>query len=64
MVFSPVSTGSAGSDLEIHSNDPDEPVNTVALQGVGLEPPRIAVIPDSLEAALITETARRLSSES
>jgi subtilisin family serine protease len=44
--------------LSIASNDPDEPVVTVACQGVGLVPPSFSVSPESLYAALFTGQAQ------
>lgn len=37
--FAPASVGAASGDLNVSSNDPDEPVATVPLSGTGVEPP-------------------------
>ncbi len=52
--FTPSATGLSTGTLSITSDDPDEPVVTVALQGEGILPPDIAVTPDSLSDSLFT----------
>ncbi len=52
ITFEPVSPGSIQGTLSIASNDPDEPVVTVALRAQALSPPAISVSPDSLSASL------------
>lgn len=54
VVFGPVNPGVSAGALTISSDDPDEPVVTVPLQGEGLIPPEIAVAPDSLGDSLLT----------
>ncbi len=59
--FAPSSAEVISGTLTIASNDPDEPVVTVALLGEGLVPPEIVVTPDSLSADLLTgETETQL----
>jgi hypothetical protein len=50
VTFTPPGTGQHTGTLTLTSNDPDEPVVTVALAGVGVNPPQIVVIPDSIVA--------------
>ncbi|MFH1219248.1 MAG: S8 family serine peptidase [Candidatus Eisenbacteria bacterium] len=44
--------------LTVNSNDPDEPVIVVSVQGTGLVPPQFVVTPNSLYAALLTGQAQ------
>jgi len=52
--FTPAAPGVAGSTLRIASNDPDDPVATVALVGLGLPPPDVRVEPEGIVAELRT----------
>lgn len=52
--YAPVAATASVGTLEFASNDPDQPVRTVALSGVGLVPPEIGVTPDSMLAGLYT----------
>ncbi len=54
VTFAPTSVAPILGTLTIASNDPDEPVIEVELRGEGLEPPVIAVTPDSLSDDLFT----------
>lgn len=54
IAFTPSVPGSISGVLTLTSNDPDRPEATVALKGLGLIPPDIAVAPDSLDADLFT----------
>ncbi|MFB0516570.1 MAG: choice-of-anchor D domain-containing protein, partial [Candidatus Neomarinimicrobiota bacterium] len=54
VTFAPSSTGIFPGTLTIASTDPNRPSVTVALRGEGVEPPVIAVSPDSLSAELYT----------
>jgi len=61
VIFTPSAPGPASATLSITSNDPDEPVLDVFLQGEGLLPPEISVAPDSLEEDLFTgETSTQI----
>ncbi len=50
VTFNAAEAGLSNGTLTITSNDADEPVVTVSLTGVALEPPVITVTPDSLAA--------------
>ena len=50
VVFAPTSTGPIAGNLTLTSDDPDSPAVIIALAGVGLEFPNIAVAPPSLSA--------------
>jgi hypothetical protein len=52
--FSPSSVGYQYDSIVISSNDPDSPGVGVSVSGTGMEPPDIAVSPDSLHADLFT----------
>ena len=52
VTFAPPSSGFFGGQLLVASDDPDTPVDRVYVHGQGLEPPVIAVTPDSLIASL------------
>jgi len=54
VTFAPSSLGAITGTLTIVSNDPSEPNATVALLGEGLDPPIVAVLPDSLADSLFT----------
>jgi hypothetical protein len=54
VLFAPDREGPIEAELTITSDDPDEPEVVVALTGVGVLPPDIAVSPDSLSADLLT----------
>jgi hypothetical protein len=54
VLFTPTSEGYQAGTLTITSNDPDEPVLDIVMEGTGLLPPVIAVVPDSLFADLYT----------
>ncbi|MDP2209925.1 MAG: choice-of-anchor D domain-containing protein [Bacteroidota bacterium] len=54
VTFTPNNLGLSEGSLTITSDDPDEPIITVGLRGVGVEPPDINVTPDSLFADLLT----------
>jgi subtilisin family serine protease len=54
VTFHPLSAGSIPGQVAVHSDDPDEPVVVATLHGVALDPPDIALSPDSLSADLIT----------
>lgn len=54
VIFTPSAVGPGSATLTITSNDPDEPVYPVFLQGIGLIAPEIAVTPDSLSDSLFT----------
>jgi len=54
VTFSPTTTGLQNAVLTLASNDPDSPTIGVSLAGEGIEPPDIAVSPDSLVADLFT----------
>ena len=54
VTFAPVVPGPYSGTLSIASDDPDEALVTVALSGVGLIAPDIAVSPDSLSADLLS----------
>ena len=57
VTFAPTATGPATGQLTITSDDPDEPVLAVALQGSGVEPPIISVSPASFSDDLLTGEA-------
>ncbi len=52
--FVPSDLGVRSGTLTFASTDPDEPVVTVGLEGVGLEAPVISVAPTSLSTSLLT----------
>ncbi|MFH1374103.1 MAG: choice-of-anchor D domain-containing protein [bacterium] len=54
VTFQPATPTLITADLTVNSNDPDQPVLTVQLSGVGILPPQIAVAPDSLSDSLYT----------
>ncbi|MEJ2721493.1 MAG: S8 family serine peptidase, partial [bacterium] len=54
VTFAPVNPGAITGTLSIESDDPDHPTLTVALEGVGVEPPVITVSPPSLSENLYT----------
>jgi hypothetical protein len=54
VTFAPTNIGVVSGVLSIKSNDPKEPVQTVALSGECLNPPIATVTPDSLYSALNT----------
>jgi subtilisin family serine protease len=54
VTFTPDTVGPLAGTLSLFSNDPDEGVITVALQGVGALPPSMTVSPASLTASLHT----------
>jgi hypothetical protein len=49
ILFQPTSQGSQSTDLIISSNDPDNPHDTLYVEGYGLLPPVIEVTPDTIE---------------
>jgi len=55
VTFAPSVAGVIAGTLTILSNDADEPAVTVALTGTGVEPPVVAVSPDSLSDSLLTD---------
>jgi hypothetical protein len=60
VTFAPSSAGVIAGDLTIESDDLDDPIVVVSLTGEGIEPPVIAVSPDSLVKELPTgETSTR-----
>ena len=54
VTFSPQSAAVPPGALELHCNDPANPVVTVPLSGVGLPPPIIALAPTSLSFSVAT----------
>lgn len=54
VIFSPTSESVSTGNLTIESDDPDDSLLTVFLQGGGLLPPDISVSPDSLSDSLFT----------
>ncbi|UCE18621.1 MAG: serine hydrolase [Gemmatimonadota bacterium] len=52
VTYTPSNVGTMEGQLSIISNDPDEPIVIVALQGEGVKPPDISVSPDSLSEDL------------
>ena len=54
VTFSPSALGSASGTLAIHTNDPYNPVATVALVGQGVNPPIMTVAPDYIADTLYT----------
>jgi subtilisin family serine protease len=54
VTFAPTSSGLAQGLLVVSSDDPDEGTKTVILEGIGVEPPDIAVTPDSLSDSLLS----------
>ncbi|UCG51503.1 MAG: choice-of-anchor D domain-containing protein [Candidatus Latescibacterota bacterium] len=53
VTFAPLVSGSISGTLTLESNDPDENIVTVDLEGVGVEPPIVAVLPDSIYETLL-----------
>ncbi|HZN04081.1 MAG TPA: choice-of-anchor D domain-containing protein, partial [Candidatus Polarisedimenticolia bacterium] len=51
VTFTPGGAGTYEATLTITSNDPDEPVRTLALRGHGMAAPEIEVIPGSLDVS-------------
>ena len=60
VTFAPASTGPFDGTLTLASNDPDEPVTTVSLAGIGLEPPVLGVAPTELDLVLDQGTQQTL----
>jgi hypothetical protein len=61
VTFSPQVSGDYPGTLTLTSNDPDEETYEIILSGQGVEPPIIAVSPDSLNEALLSgETSSQL----
>ncbi len=56
VVFTPGAEGVFAGTLTVMSNDPDEPVVAVSLQGEGLGPPEIVVTPASLSDSLSSDS--------
>ncbi|MCH8838611.1 MAG: choice-of-anchor D domain-containing protein, partial [Candidatus Marinimicrobia bacterium] len=54
VTFAPTATGAFAGNLSLSTNDPDQLNVDIALTGVALSPPVIAVTPASLSAALLT----------
>ncbi|HET9325731.1 MAG TPA: S8 family serine peptidase, partial [Candidatus Eisenbacteria bacterium] len=54
VTFHPGSAGPFAGTLRFQSNDPDQALLSVAMSGIGLIPPDIAVSPPSLSASLFT----------
>jgi subtilisin family serine protease len=54
VTFHPISTGTYFGVLQINSNDPDETVLEISLNGTAVTPPIIQVSPSSIEADLFT----------
>jgi subtilisin family serine protease len=54
ITFHPTSTGSQSGILQINSNDPDETVLEISLNGTAVTPPVIQVSPSTIEADLFT----------
>jgi subtilisin family serine protease len=52
VTFTPSAAGAYAATLTLPSNDPDEPMLTMALHGDAIAAPEIAVMPDSLEVSL------------
>jgi hypothetical protein len=52
VTFTPPSSGFFGGQIAVASDDPDTPVDSVYVHGQGLEPPVVAITPDSLVASL------------
>jgi hypothetical protein len=52
VTFSPTSTGSALATLSIESDDPDEPITTIPLSGLGADAPVISLTPDSFDVVM------------
>jgi hypothetical protein len=52
LTFAPVSATAVSGVLSIHSNDPDNPVQTLSLTGTGVPPPVAVVAEDSFEIAV------------
>ncbi len=50
--FAPVTPGELPAQLALESNDPDSPIVTVMLTGVGVEPPVVTVAPESFDLTL------------
>jgi len=61
VTFKPLTVKAFSGRLTITSNDPKRPSVTVVLLGTGIVPPKIAVMPDSLRANLLTgKTAKQI----
>jgi subtilisin family serine protease len=52
MIFAPTTDGLRLGSLDITSDDPDEGILSITLEGFGLFPPEIAVAPASIDTAL------------
>jgi hypothetical protein len=50
--FAPASAGAVAAALEIGSDDPDEPVVFLQVQGLGVDPPVLELDPSALEVGL------------
>lgn len=59
VTFLPTTAGSVTDSLIATSNDPDEPRVSLALHGVGLPPPELAIAPLRLEENLFVGQARQ-----
>ncbi|MFH1756137.1 MAG: choice-of-anchor D domain-containing protein [Candidatus Latescibacterota bacterium] len=57
VIFAPLVEGPIAGTLTIESNDIDEGIVTVSLEGTGMAPPDIVVLPDSLSEALLPDEA-------
>ena len=55
VTFTPVAVGPIAGSLTISSNDPDEPLTVVELQGLGRECPEISFYPDTLKDSLFVD---------
>jgi len=55
VTFAPSSNGPVAATLSIASNDPDEPIVEVAVDGIGTLPPEIDVSPSSISLTLPPE---------
>ncbi|UCD16839.1 MAG: M20/M25/M40 family metallo-hydrolase [Candidatus Zixiibacteriota bacterium] len=54
VTFSPGSVGELTDTVTITSDDPDEPILSVALQGIGVEPPVISANPETFDEDLLS----------
>jgi hypothetical protein len=61
--FAPANAGAVSGALTVQGDDPDQPAATVALSGLALDPPDVAVTPGALSADLFTgeQTTRTLT---